>query len=90
MPASATSSKSSLLSDICGYRAHGALLQVVPLELNRTPVGAGPLYRTEWSSTGTCYVLETPRVPRAQSPRCSLIFVAIAPMGRSYRWYRYS
>ena len=41
MPASATSSKSSLLSDICGYRAHGALLQVVPRWLNRTPVGAG-------------------------------------------------
>jgi hypothetical protein len=42
-----------------GNRAHGAVLQTQ----DQTPVGAGPVYRTEPTSTGTRYTPETPRKP---------------------------
>jgi hypothetical protein len=41
MPAIAAISTLAVLIFLCGYRAHGALLQVVLLWLIRTPVGAG-------------------------------------------------
>jgi hypothetical protein len=43
------------------YRGRGPLLQV-GLTLIEQTVGAGPLYRTERSSTGTRDILETPRL----------------------------
>jgi hypothetical protein len=42
---------------ISGNRAHGALLQAHA----QTAVGAGPVYPTEPTSTGTRYTPETPR-----------------------------
>ena len=54
--------------------------------LGESPVGAGPLYRTEQPSTGTHCIFETPRLPQCRSSQCVLAAVVIARMARSYRW----